>query len=316
MKVVVYLDQVYLCQKKVYLDHLEKNADAVIAFTEHWKKVIVEQGLTLPTYVLEHGFDSTRYFPIPKDVARTYLGLDQSDFLVLNLNRNQPRKRWDICIKAWAEVVSRAPNSRMKLVVGTTIHGSWDLLEIYERELKKRSLSMEQGMKHLVVLDRPNMLSDFDINVLYNATDLGINTCDGEGFGLCNFEHAALGIPQVVPRIGGFLDFFDDSNATLVFPSIAYYVDASRDSLGGEALMSSYTDFAIAIEKYYNDPKLLKAHGDKCRETIPNKYNWEKLAEKLFDIVTKVLPDEKEVKKKKILEEIAKLQALLISDGM
>jgi hypothetical protein len=32
-----------------------------------------------------------------------------------------------------------------------------------------------------------------------------------EGFGLCNFEHAALGIPQVVPRIGGFLDFFDDS---------------------------------------------------------------------------------------------------------
>jgi len=32
------------------------------------------------------------------------------------------------------------------------------------------------------------MLSDFDINVLYNVADLGINTADGEGFGLCNFE--------------------------------------------------------------------------------------------------------------------------------
>ncbi|GAX83301.1 hypothetical protein CEUSTIGMA_g10727.t1 [Chlamydomonas eustigma] len=302
---------VYLNQKKAYIENLNKSADAVIVFTEFWKTTIIDQGLTLPTYVLEHGFDGVRYFPIPKDIARTYLGLDQNDFLVLNLNRNQPRKRWDTCMKAWAEVVSRAPNSRMKLVIGTAMHGSWDLLEIYERELKKRSLTLELGMKHIVVLDRPNMLSDFDINVLYNATDLGINTCDGEGFGLCNFEHAALGIPQVVPRIGGFLDFFDDNNSTLVFPSIAYYVDSSRDSVGGEALMCSYTDFAIAIESYHNDQNLRKTHGDSCRSTIPKKYDWDKLAEKLSVILTKVLPNEKEEKKNKLLKEVARLQALL-----
>ncbi|GAX85155.1 hypothetical protein CEUSTIGMA_g12573.t1 [Chlamydomonas eustigma] len=256
--VIVYLDQVYLNQKKAYIENLNKSADAVIVFTEFWKTTIIDQGLTLPTYVLEHGFDGVRYFPIAKDIARTYLGLDQNDFLVLNLNRNQPRKRWDTCMKAWAEVVSRAPNSRMKLVI-----------------------------------------------------DLGINTCDGEGFGLCNFEHAALGIPQVVPRIGGFLDFFDDNNSTLVFPSIAYYVDSSRDSVGGEALMCSYTDFAIAIESYHNDQNLRKTHGDSCRSTIPKKYDWDKLAEKLSVILTKVLPNEKEEKKNKLLKEVARLQALL-----
>ncbi|GAX86183.1 hypothetical protein CEUSTIGMA_g13596.t1 [Chlamydomonas eustigma] len=291
MKVIVHLDQVYLNQKKAYNENLNKSADAVIVFTEFWKTTIIDQELTLPTYVLEHGFDGVRYFPIPKDIARTYLGLDQNDFLVLNINRNQPRKRWDTCMKAWAEVVSRAPNSRMKLVIGTAMHGSWDLLEIYERELKKRSLTLELGMKHIVVLDRPNMLSDFDINVL--------------------IQRNRPWNQHVVPRIGGFLDFFHDNNSTLVFPSIAYYVDSSRDSVGGEALMCSYIDFAIAIESYHNDQNLRKTHGDSCRSTIPKKYDWDKLAEKLSVILTKVLPNEKKEKKNKLLKEVARLQALL-----
>jgi len=30
----------------------------------------------------------------------------------------------------------------------------------------------------------------------YIIADIGINTCDGEGFGLCNFEQAGIGIPS------------------------------------------------------------------------------------------------------------------------
>jgi hypothetical protein len=29
---------------------------------------------------------------------------------------------------------------------------------------------------------------DEDINMFYNAANVGINTADGEGWGLCNFE--------------------------------------------------------------------------------------------------------------------------------
>lgn len=31
-------------------------------------------------------------------------------------------------------------------------------------------------------------MTDWDINVIMNATDVGINTASGEGFGLCCFE--------------------------------------------------------------------------------------------------------------------------------
>jgi glycosyltransferase involved in cell wall biosynthesis len=287
-KIVAYIDQVYLNQKKHFIESVNKKADAAILFTEHWKKIIISQGLEIPSYVLEHGFDSSTYFPIPKNVARCYLGLSNDDFLILNLNRNQPRKRWDTCLKAFAEIVSRNPNEPIKLIIGTAVQGSWDLIEIYERELKKRGLTLEEGMKKVVLVDSPQQLSDFDINVLYNVADIGINTCDGEGFGLCNFEQAAIGVPQVVTRLGGFVDYFDDNSAMLVDPTIAFYVDGTRDAVGGEALMCSYNDVVIAIESYYNDRKLLRAHGQSCRESIPKKYGWPIIADKLVSIIKSV----------------------------
>jgi D-inositol-3-phosphate glycosyltransferase len=289
-KIVTYIDQVYLNQKRAFLATVNEKADAAILFTEHWRKVIVGQGLTVPTYVLEHGFDTKKNYKVPRDVARTYLGLSQDDFIILNLNRNQPRKRWDTCLKAFAEIVSRMPTAPVKLIIATAVQGSWDLIEIFERELKKRGLKLEDGMKHIIVLDNPQKMSDFDINVLYNVADIGINTCDGEGFGLCNFEQAAIGVPQVVTKLGGFLDFFDDSNSMLVDPSLAYYVDSTRDSVGGEALMTSYTDVVIAIEAYYNDRDLLKAHGKACMESIPAKYDWAIIANKFINIIETVEP--------------------------
>ena len=48
-------------------------------------------------------------------------------------------------------------------------------------------------------LPTPGALSDADLNRLYNACAIGLNTSAGEGFGLVSFEHAATGAPQVVP---------------------------------------------------------------------------------------------------------------------
>jgi len=287
-KIVAYIDQVYLHQKKVYLELVNTKADAAIAFTEEWKNTIVEQGLRIPCHVLQHGFDASTYFPIPKAVARSYLGLNQDDFLVLNLNRNQPRKRWDTCLKAFAEIVSRYPNDPIKLIIGTALQGSWDLVEIYERELKKRGLTLQDGLKHIVVLENPQKLTDYDVNVVYNVADIGINTCDGEGFGLCNFEQAAIGVPQVVPRLGGFLEFFNDDRCSFVDPCLAYYVDTTRDHVCGEALLCSYSDVVSAFEVYYHNRELIKKHGEACRAHIPKTYSWEIIYKKLVAIVAEV----------------------------
>lgn len=289
-KIIVYMDQVYLNQRKEYIEFVNRNADEVMLFTPYWEQNIKNQGLRIPTSHLQHGINPMHYYPIPKMLARNYYGLKNDDFIILNLNRNQPRKRWDTCLKAFAEIVSRYPNEPIKLLVGTAIQGAWNLLEVFERELDKRGLSLEIGMRHLILFDHPQKVTDEDTNILYNVADIGINTCDGEGFGLCNFEQAAVGIPQIVPRLGGFLDFFDDSCAQMIDPIMAYYVDHTRDAVAGEALLCNYMDFANAIERYYKNKDLRDSHGRQARARILKNYGWGDLAKKLIQIVHRVQP--------------------------
>ena len=289
-KIIAYVDQIYLNQKKQFLTFINENADMSMMFTSSWEECIKKQGLTTPTCYLTHGINKHTYFPIRKDIARQYFNMNKDDFLILNLNRNQPRKRWDTCMKAFAEVVSRHRGKPIKMIIATAVQGAWNLLELFERELKKRDITLEEGMKHIVIMDRPQQMTDEETNILYNVADMGINTCDGEGFGLCNFEQAAIGIPQVVPRLGGFVDFFDDDNAFLVEPTMAYYVDNTRDMVCGEALLCDYSDFADCIEQYYESEDLRKEHGRICRERILANYSWDQVVDKLCTIIDQVCP--------------------------
>ncbi len=291
-RIVAYIDQVYLCQHKQFIDNVNRVADAAIAFTPHWKDCIVDQGLTLPTHVLVHGFNPETYFPVPRRLVRRYYNISDEDFLVLNLNRNQPRKRWDTCMQAFAEVVVRRPDTRIKLVVATDMRGAWDLMELLRRELRKRGLPAADvervAAERVVVPGHPQMLSDEETNVLYNLADIGINTCDGEGFGLCNFEQAAIGIPQIVPKLGGFLHFFSDKTAIMVPPVASIYVDATRDGLGGEAQITRGEDYADAILKYYDSPALRSRHGRAARANILSNFGWDGIARHFAGIVHSV----------------------------
>lgn len=288
-KVIAYIDQVYLSQHQRYIQFVNRHADAAIAFTPHWEQNLRKIGITIPTYFLQHGLDTSKVFTIPKDVARSKLGFDQDDFLILNLNRNQPRKRWDKCMQAFAQVVAHEPSSKIRLVIGTELTGAFDILEIYARELGKWGISFDVGMQHLIVMNGPQRMSDADINTLYNSADVGINTCDGEGFGLCNFENAAVGVPQVVPAIGGFLDFFNESSAIMVKPCTTFYVDNSRDHLSGEAQICDQSGFVDGVLAYYKDPVMKAAHGSAARRSILERYCWKDIAHKLCTIVTEVL---------------------------
>lgn len=294
-KIIAYVDQVYLCQKREYIDFLNKNTDFILAFTPYWEKCLVDQGITLPIRVLRHGFNPQVHYPVPRHLSRRLFGLSPSDFIVMNLNRNQPRKRWDTCMQAWAVVVKRLLGKPIKLLVGTSLQGAWNTLEIYERELAKNGLTLEQGMKHVVVLDFPQQLCDEDINFLYNVADIGLNTCDGEGFGLCNFQQAAIGIPQVVPAVGGFRDFFDDLCSITVKPILTYYVDNSRDNVGGEAELCDFRHFADGVIKYFEDAELVKEHGKRCRDKIVKAYGWDGIAQDLHTYIYEALGGEEEV---------------------
>jgi glycosyltransferase involved in cell wall biosynthesis len=288
-KVIIYIDQVYLSQKKEFIKRLNDHADFVITFTPYWSDILKEQGMSRPTDFLQHGFDPLRNYPVPKKLARIHFGLKQEDFIVINTCRNQPRKRLDYMMIAWAEFVSRHQCEPVKLLIGThPTNGSWNLLEIYERELRLRGMTMEEGMKHIILIDNPQQLTDEDLNTLYNVADVGINTTMGAGFELTNFEHGGIGCPQIAPHIGGIRDFLDNTCAKVIQPTLPFYTDTSYDGCPGCAQLCNPTDYADALDEYYADEELRKTHGDKCRERILKNYKWEDLGEKFYGIIKNV----------------------------
>ena len=299
-RLVSYIDQVYLHQKPRYISLLNQVFDHTIAFTEYWRDLVIDQGLRkdMKVDVLQHGFNHEMYYPIPRRIACAYFGMDPDTFYVLNLNRNQPRKRWDICIKTWVDIIHRhmerekkkKTGRKIKLVIGTAIQGAWDLMEIFMREIQKRKLGDAQkiAQDYLLILDRPQQMTDTEINLLYSACDIGINTCDGEGFGLCNFEHAAIGRAQVIPLLGGFRDFFHENNAKTVIPKFNLYVDNARDLIGGETELSDPKDFATAIWEYYLNPQVANKHGEQARAEILQHYEWDVIAEHFYKVIKSI----------------------------
>ena len=85
-------------------------------------------------------------------------------------------------------------------------------------ELKDHGLDFQTYARRMLLIDTspPNVWSDEAINQLYNAADIGINTSDGEGFGLCQLEHMYTGAPQIVTDVGAYRDFLNTSVAEFI----------------------------------------------------------------------------------------------------
>jgi len=282
-KIWLYVDQVYTCQMQGYLDIINRDADRVFAFTTYWKKCLKDQGVNRPLDIITHGFDRQLYFAMPRELVRKQMGIPDNAFVYLDLNRNQPRKRYDILIMAFVELLVKNPQKLIFLmcVCDKGEKGGWWLFEIFQRELKMRGVPIEQYANRLMISSQDMTFRDEEINLFYNVADVGVSTADGEGWGLCNFEQMGVGVPQVVPDIGGFKEFCSAENSVLVKPKNRYYLPMVYSPVGGEAEACDPHDFCVAMEEYLFDTEKRERHAKAAREKVLT-YTWEKAVEPLL----------------------------------
>jgi glycosyltransferase involved in cell wall biosynthesis len=294
-KIWVYIDQVYNTQLQAYLDILNRDADRVFAFTPYWKKCIKDQGITRPTDIILHGFDAKKFYPVPRELVRKNMNIPADAFLYMSLNRNQPRKRYDLLIMAFVELVVKYPTKPifMLCICDKGDKGGWWLFEIYQRELKMRGVSVEPFGSRLMLSSTDMSFRDEDINMFYNAADVGVSSADGEGFGLCNFEQMGVGVPQVVPDIGGFKEFCNTSNSVLVKAKNRYYLPTAFSPVGGEALAVDPHDLCLGMEEYLLNTEKREAHGKAARETVLS-YTWDRAAAPLVKQLKRALEDKED----------------------
>jgi glycosyltransferase involved in cell wall biosynthesis len=203
-------------------------------------------------------------------------------FLFMNLNRNQSRKRYDILLMAFVELIVKYPTKPLFLlcICDRGEKGGWWLFEIFARELKLRGVAVEQFAQRLIVTSQNMSFKDEEINLFYNAADVGITTADGEGWGLCQFEQMGVGVPQVVPDIGAFREYCSAENSVVVTPKVRYYLPTAHCVVGGEAQACDPHDVCLAMEEYVLDSAKKETHGKAAKEKVAT-YTWERACETL-----------------------------------
>ncbi len=255
-KLWIYLDQVYSGIAPPLIEALHKHADRFYCFTDIWKQKFLEYGPINDVRVLEHAVDPALFTVMPKEAraeVRKNLALPSDGIVLLNANRNSQRKRLDLTIAGFARVLKASPRAPYYLIIATNAQPQsgafYDLHRIFLEELKENGLEPQDYIRRLLLIDTspPNVWSDEAINQLYNVADIGINTSDGEGFGLCQLEHMYTGAPQIVTDIGSYRTFLDDTTASFVAPNGRSYFGGGMPH-GFWSPTFSANDVATAIE--------------------------------------------------------------------
>lgn len=224
VKIITYLDLVHDNEDYQLITNIDRRSNTIWVFADHWKSHLASvYGVDAKkVHVLPHGIDPC-FFPVSQEKARMRLGLPLDGFIVLNTNRNSYRKALDLTIKVFLELyVSSKKDVYLFLNNNANTPSGYDIPRLIQQECTRLGLPSENIMsRHILGMPNSGFLSDETLNLLYNACDIGINTCVGEGFGLCHLEHASLGKPQLVNGVGGLKSIFAGNQGGVLVNPIA-----------------------------------------------------------------------------------------------
>jgi glycosyltransferase involved in cell wall biosynthesis len=300
LKIVAYIPldgAIVRAEDAAALEH----ADRVVAYT-HFARVQFEGAFRrlrdkegtrdFPAVdVIPHGIDRDRFYPFSEltRVAFASAGRAQAkqrvfgepsdgseSFVVLNASRPDKRKRVDLTVKGFARFAAgKPPGVRLCLH-----HAIMD--EAIERDLA--CVIRECGIGERVALNPlgSRIVSDAELNLLYNACDVGITTSMGEGWGLVSCEHGAAGAAQVVPDHTACSELWR-GRAELVQPVKRYTPEFSVLEMGEV----SAEGVAHALEALYRDPARAQELSRAAAAENPA-HSWDVIAAQFDALISRV----------------------------
>lgn len=172
------------------IDHkwaeIPKYFDHPVVYTEFGKERVLERCPELKDRlkVIYHGTNTKDFYPVDKEkrnMIRESLGIPEDTCVVLNVNRNQPRKDLSRTLEVFSEFKKKVPNSKLFLFCRNQDVGG-NILE--------RAKYYGLTSKDIIFPKLPTGKDEFkgasieEVNQSYNASDICISTTLGEGWGL------------------------------------------------------------------------------------------------------------------------------------
>jgi D-inositol-3-phosphate glycosyltransferase len=268
-------------------------ADRIVAYT-HFARAEFEgafrrlreqqAGRDLPAVdVIPHGVDRDRFYPLPdREQAKRRVFGDPPDagesFVVLNASRPDQRKRVDLTVRGFAMFAAGKPANVRLCLHHPIMRGA------AEPELGPVIRECGLGERLSVNPLGSEIVGDDELNLLYNACDVGINTAMGEGWGLVSFEHGAAGAAQIVPDHTACGELWR-GHAELIPPARSYIPEFSPLEMGEV----SPEGVAAALEALYRDPARRQELARAAVSVAQNPaYSWDAVARQFDELFVRL----------------------------
>jgi D-inositol-3-phosphate glycosyltransferase len=278
-----------------------EHADRVVTYTQFARKQLEgafdrlrdKRGGEFPFVdVIAHGVDRNRFHPLPQLLQSSFaaraeakrkvfadLADPENSFIVLNASRADKRKRIDLTIEGFARFAAGKPaNVRLCLHHGVASEPQKDQI---------RSLVERFELKQRVYLNplAGGVVDDRELNLLYNACDVGISTSMGEGWGLVSFEHGAAGSAQIVPCHTACAEIWN-GRAEMMQPVRSYTPEFSPLEMGEVSTEA----VAEALGNLYANPQRRQQLAQAAHEAALNPdYAWDAIAERFDDLFAEIV---------------------------
>jgi glycosyltransferase involved in cell wall biosynthesis len=182
--------------------------DGVVVPSEYTRRAIRNSGVRLPIAVIGHGIDHSGLMPrVIGDRAKRGPVTHALPFTFLHISSGLARKGIEELITAYCLAFShRDP----VLLVIKTFDSPNNMIDIWVERITRRA---KYAPAIQVVSEE---LDQRQIDFLYQVADALVLPSRGEGFNLPAAEGMARGLPVIVTRHSGHLDFCNDENSFLI----------------------------------------------------------------------------------------------------
>ncbi|HEY9767303.1 MAG TPA: glycosyltransferase family 1 protein [Coleofasciculaceae cyanobacterium] len=235
-----------------------ETADLVIATSpqekEHMRSLVSTKG---NIKVIPCGTDVSAFGSISTEAARTKLGLQPEDKVVLYVGRFDPRKGIETLVRAVGQSKVREQQNLKLIIAGGSTPGRKDGKE---RE-RIESIVNELGLQDITTF--PGLVNHQDLIYYYAAADVCVVPSHYEPFGLVAIEAMASGTPVVASEVGGLKYTVVDEVTGLLAPP------------------QEEQAFASAISQILSNPSWCQQLGKNARERVESKFSWDGVASQL-----------------------------------
>ena len=254
----------------------------------HEDKPLALHCLTKSIEAIPHGIDFDTFFPwqpddlLDRSAAKRKLFGSETGFIVLNAAKHQERKRLDLTIEGFARFAHNKPSDvKLYLHTSATFDGPDLRILASKAGITDRLISTDGWLENHPAVD------DERLNLIYNATDVGINTSYGEGWGLISFEHAATGAPQIVPAHSACEELWSAVDTILPIHN-----EREHFGLGMRFKFVDSDDIACMLEKLYCDRKFRQDQAIKAYNNAHQSvYRWDNIAKQWDCLLKRILTE-------------------------